>query len=105
MAALLQLVLGNPTAMSLLGSLLANPQLMAMINQMLNGLSQQVGSGVPLPVAVQNLILTQFDLDQAAAAVRAEMVKLGLPPLTLDQEREMSAKVIRSYIANTKAGK
>ena len=105
MAALLQLVLGNPTLMALATSLLSNPQLVQLITQVLTGLSTQVGTGVPPATAIQNLILTQFDLDQAAAAVAAEMKKLGLAPLTLDQEREMAAVVIRSYISNTKAGK
>ncbi len=105
MPALLQLILGNPTLMALLTSLLSNPQLVAMITQVLTGLSGQVASGVPAATALQYLILTQADLDAAAAVVEAEAVKLGPPPWTLDQQREMAAKVIRSYIANVKAGK
>jgi len=105
MNAILQLVLGNPTLMALLSSVISNPQIVAMITTVLNGLSTQVATGIPPATAVQNLILTQFDLEGAADAVHAEVAKLGLPPLTRDQEREMAAKVIRSYIANTKAGK
>ena len=105
MAALLQLVLGNPMLMSLLTSVISNPALVQTITQLLTGLSTQVSQGVPAATAVQNLILTQFDLDQAAAVVGAEATKLGPPPWNIDQQREMAALVIRSYIANTKAGK
>jgi hypothetical protein len=105
MGALLQIVLGNPALMGMLTSVISNPALVQTITQVLTGLSSQVSSGVPAATAVQNLILTQFDLDSAAAVVALEATKLGAPPWNIDQQREMAALVIRSYIANTKAGK
>ena len=105
MGALLQLVLGSPALMAMLSSVISNPAIVQTITQVLNGLSSQVSTGVPLPTAMQNLILTQFDLDQAGLIVATEATKLGNPPWNLDQQREMAALVIRSYIANTKAGK
>ncbi len=105
MGAILQLVLANPTLMSLLTSVISNPVLVQTVTQVLNQLSTQVGAGVTPATAVQNLILTQFDLDSAGHIVVTEAAKLGPPPWTQDQAREMAALVIRSYIANTKAGK
>ena len=104
-AALLQLILGNPALMAMLTSVISNPQLVQTITGVLTGLAGQVSSGVPPATAVQNMILTQFDLEAAATSVRAEVKKLGLTPWTIDQEREMAAVVIRNYIANVKAGK
>jgi lysozyme family protein len=105
MGALLQIILSNPAAMSLLTSVISNPQLVQTITSVLTGLSSQVSAGATPTTAVTNLILTQFDLDQAAASVAAEFTKMGLAPLTLDQNREIAAVAVRSYIANTKAGK
>jgi hypothetical protein len=103
--ALLQIVLGSPALMSLVGSLISNPTAVQAITQVLTGLSTQVAGGITPAQAITNLILTQADLDSAAAVVAAEATKLGAPPWNLDQQREMAAKVIRDYIANTKAGK
>ena len=105
MAALLQLVLSNPTLMAMLTPVISNPQLVQQITQALTQLSTQVGAGVTPATAVQNLILTQFDLNAAAAVVDTESKKLGPPPWNIDQQREMAALVIRSYIANVKSGK
>jgi hypothetical protein len=58
-----------------------------------------------LLLAIQNLILTQADLESAADAVHTEVAKLGLNAWNRDQEREMAAVVIRNYISNVKAGK
>lgn len=104
--ALLQIVLGSPALMSLVGSLISNPTAVQAVTQVLTGLSTQVASGATPAQAIQNLILTQYDLDQAALVVQAEATKLGVTTAwTQDQAREMAALVIRSYIANTKAGK
>ena len=105
MPALLMMIMNNPALMAMLTSVISNPKLVETITGILTQLSSQVGSGVPPATAIQNLILTQFDLESAADAVKAEVAKLGLKPWTRDQEREMAAVVIRSYIANVKAGK
>lgn len=105
MPALLMMIMNNPAMMAGLTSIISNPALVQTITSILSGLSNQVAAGVPPATAMQNLILTQFDLDQAAGAVKAEVAKLGLTPWTLDQEREMAAVVIRNYISNVKAGK
>lgn len=105
MPALLMMILNNPTLMAAFSSLLANPQMVQTLTQALTHLSGQVSSGITPATAIQNLILTQVDLEGAADAVHAEVAKLGLTPWTRDQEREMAAVVIRSYIANVKAGK
>ena len=102
---LLQVVLGSPALMSMVTGLISNPAAAAAITQVITGLSTQVAAGATPQQAITNMILTQYDLDQAAAVVQAEMAKLGLPPLTLDQAREMAALVVRNYITNTKAGK
>jgi lysozyme family protein len=103
---LLQVVLGSPALMSMVTGLISNPTAAAALTQVITGLSTQVAAGATPQQAITNLILTQFDLDQAAAVVQAEATKLGLTPaMTLDQAREMAAVVVRNYITNTKAGK
>ena len=78
MGALLQLVLGSPALMGMLSTVISNPAIVQTITQVLNGLSTQVNSGVPPATAVQNMILTQFDLDQAAVAVARPPILPGL---------------------------
>ena len=105
MGAILQLVLSNPALMSMVTGLISNPAAAAAITQVITGLSTQVAAGATPQQAITNMILTQYDLDQAAAIVATEAAKLGPPPWNVDQCREMVALVVRNYISNTKAGK